>query len=163
MRSRSPAPPLFYEKRSIPQQSIPNRASGGRSAVVECPHPSLILTNCLIVHPTDFGAGAHVLINKQYPVTTTFVATLDLILTSNCDRHDTTQKLMRGQVGVSSSQRQWIELAIIGDQVTISPLNLPPSEIFLEELDIEIGFWKRTLEIAEQFSSNEIVAKIEMT
>ncbi|KIJ54882.1 hypothetical protein M422DRAFT_240970 [Sphaerobolus stellatus SS14] len=112
-----------------------------RFAVVECPHPSLKLTNCLIVHPVDFGEGAYVLANEQYLVTT---------------KHDTTQKLMRGQVGVTSSQRQWIGLAIIGDQVTISPLNLPPSEIFLEELDIEIGFWKRTLEIAEQFSSDEI-------
>ncbi|KIJ56942.1 hypothetical protein M422DRAFT_198294 [Sphaerobolus stellatus SS14] len=139
--SRSPAPPSFYEKRSLPQQPVPNRASGGRFAVVECPHASLALTNRLIVHPADFPDGAHVLVNEQYPVTT---------------KHDTTQKLMRGQVGASSSQRQWIGLSITGDQITISPLNLPPSEIFLEGLDIEIGFWKRTLEIAEQFSSDEM-------
>jgi len=59
-------------------------------------------------------------------------------------------------VGASSSQRQWIGLSITGDQVIISPIDIPVAEFFLESLDIEFGFWKRTLEIAEQYSADEM-------
>jgi vesicle-fusing ATPase len=71
-------------------------------------------------------------------------------------RHDNTGRLAPGQIGASASQRQWMGLSIAGDEVTLASLDLPPAEIFLDSLDLEVGFWKRGLEIAEQFSADEM-------
>ncbi|KAF8574203.1 AAA-domain-containing protein [Ramaria rubella] len=133
--SRQQAPP--------PQsrQQHPRLPAGSHFAVVECPSPALALSNCLIVHQSDFPAGMHVMVNAKFPSTT---------------KHDNTGKLAPGQVGASSSQRQWMGLSIAGDQVTVSQLDLPPAEIFLDSLDLEVGFWKRGLEIAEQYSADEM-------
>jgi len=76
--------------------------------------------------------------------------------TDSLPRHDNTGNLSPGQVGASSSQRQWISLSIQGDEVTIVPLDLPPAEIYMGSLDLEVGFWRRGLEIAEQFSADEM-------
>ena len=34
---------------------------------------ALALTNCLIVHPSDFPQGQHVLVNSSYALTVRFV------------------------------------------------------------------------------------------
>lgn len=63
-----------------------------------------------------------------------------------------------GTVGVSALQRQWIGLSLT-DQVTVESLPPPPhpsAPSFLQAIDIEVGFLKRGLEIAEQFSSDEM-------
>lgn len=79
------------------------------------------------------------------------------VLTLTRLRHDGPNvKLQPGQVGAAAGQRQWIGLSITGDQVTISPLELPPAELFLESIDLEVGFWKKTLEVAEQYSADEM-------
>ncbi|KAF8515015.1 P-loop containing nucleoside triphosphate hydrolase protein [Gautieria morchelliformis] len=117
------------------------RVAAGRFSVVECPSSALALSNCIIVHPSNFPTGMHVILNSQFPLTT---------------RHDNTGKLAPGQIGASSSQRQWMGLSIAGDEVTLAPLDLPPAEIYLDSLDLEVGFWKRGLEIAEQFSADEM-------
>lgn len=76
--------------------------------------------------------------------------------TDSLHRHDNTGKLAPGKVGASSSQRQWMSLSIQGDEVTIAPLDLPAAEIYMGSLDLEVGFWKRGLEITEQFSADEM-------
>ncbi|GJJ06488.1 hypothetical protein Clacol_000680 [Clathrus columnatus] len=144
--SRSPAPP--QDRRPAPGQRVINdkfptsQSQGGSFGVVECPSPTLALSNCLIVHPGDFPQGLHVVLNNKFPLTT---------------KHDNTGKLLPGQIGVSSSQRQWMSLSLMGDQVSISPLKIHPADIYLAALDLEVGFWKRGLEIAEQFSPEEMV------
>lgn len=40
--------------------------------VLECPS-DLVFTNCLIVHPSDFQAGQHVLVANQFPITVRLV------------------------------------------------------------------------------------------
>ena len=73
--------------------------------------------------------------------------------------HDNTGKLSPGVIGPSALQRQWIGLSLTGDQATVEPLPPPPhpsSPSFLEAIDIEVGFLRRGLEIAEQFSSDEM-------
>ena len=35
-------------------------------------------------------------------------------------------------------------------------MDIPPAEVVLDSLDLEVGFWKRGLEIAEQFSADEM-------
>ena len=134
-----------------------------RFSVVECPSSALALSNCLIVHPSDFPTAMHVMVNSQFPLTTRRVHLSDVeyvccmfIYLSSMVRHDNTGKIAPGQIGASSSQRQWIGLSIAGDEVTLSPLDLPPAEIYLDSLDLEVGFWKRGLEIAEQFSADEM-------
>lgn len=38
--------------------------------VVGCPSDGLALSNCLIVHPSDFPQGQHVLVKQAFPLTT---------------------------------------------------------------------------------------------
>lgn len=68
--------------------------------------------------------------------------------------HDTTGKLPSGTIGAGGLQRQWIGLSLAGDQVTVEPL--PRSPDYLGGVDIEVGFMKRGLEIAEAFSADEM-------
>ena len=51
-------------------------------------------------------------------------------------------------------QRQWIGLSVSGDTVTVEPM--PEDPPYLESLDIEVGFLRRGLEIAEAFSADEM-------
>lgn len=48
-------------------------------------------------------------------------------------------------------------LSVVGDTASITPLNIHPSDIYLGTIDLEVGFWKRGLEISEQFSPDEMV------
>jgi len=41
--------------------------------VASSPSDALALTNCLIVHPSDFSQGQHVLVNGSYALTVRFV------------------------------------------------------------------------------------------
>lgn len=47
-------------------------------------------------------------------------------------------------------------LSIQGDEVAVSSLDTSPAEIYMESLHLEVGFWRRGLEIAEQFSTDEM-------
>ena len=58
-------------------------------------------------------------------------------------------------------QRQWIGLSLSGDSVTVTPLPPPPhpsAPAFLETFTLEVGFHQRNLEIAEQFSADDMAA-----
>ena len=73
--------------------------------------------------------------------------------------HDNTGKLPPGVIGPSALQRQWIGLSLTGDQATVELLPPPPHPSalsFLQAIDIEVGFLRRGLEIAEQFSTDEM-------
>jgi vesicle-fusing ATPase len=70
------------------------------------------------------------------------------------DRHDDTGSLPPGAVGASAVQRQWIGLSATGDTVTVTP----SAPAFLETLALEVGFLQRNLEIAEQFSADDMAA-----
>ena len=73
--------------------------------------------------------------------------------------HDNTGKLQPGVIGPSALQRQWIGLSLTGDQASVESLPQPPhpsAPPFLQAIDIEVGFLRRGLEIAEQFSSDEM-------
>jgi vesicle-fusing ATPase len=73
--------------------------------------------------------------------------------------HDNTNKIQRGTVGTSAAQRQWIGLSVTGDQVTLDLLPPPPhpaAPLYLQSLDVQVEFLRRGLEIAEQFSADEM-------
>ena len=73
--------------------------------------------------------------------------------------HDNTGKLLPGTIGASALQRQWIGLSLTGDQATVESLPPPPHPsalLFLQAIDVEVGFLRRGFEIAEQFSSDEM-------
>jgi vesicle-fusing ATPase len=58
-------------------------------------------------------------------------------------------------------QRQWIGLSTSGDTVTVTSLPPPPhpsAPAFLETLALEVGFLQRNLDIAEQFSADDMAA-----
>ncbi|KAI0065735.1 AAA-domain-containing protein [Artomyces pyxidatus] len=135
-------PPPF-EKRSFDRRPPPP-ASGGVFGVASCPSDALALTNCLIVNPSDFRDGEPVLVKGEFPLTA---------------RHDNTGKLPPGTIGASAMQRQWIGLSITGDSVTVSPLPAAPHPAalpFLESLSLEVGFLQRGVDIAEQFSADDM-------
>ncbi|TFY64705.1 hypothetical protein EVJ58_g2436 [Rhodofomes roseus] len=131
--------PTAYEKRGGYESSRRPAQSHGSYAVASAPSDILALSNCLIVHPSDFTQGQHVLVKQQFPLTT---------------RHDNTGKLAQGTIGASATQRQWIGLSLTGDEVTVEPMNTPP---YLQSVDIEVGFLRRGHEVAEQFSADEMV------
>lgn len=70
------------------------------------------------------------------------------------DRIDNTSKLLPDEVGASVTQRQWAQLSLQGDIVTVAPL---PTRAYLQSLDMEVGFIKPKFELAEQFSVEEMV------
>ena len=45
-------------------------------SVVSVPSDALALSNCLVVHPSDFFSGQHVFVKQQYPMTTRYVSSL---------------------------------------------------------------------------------------
>ncbi|KAG5650118.1 hypothetical protein H0H81_000615 [Sphagnurus paluster] len=130
-----------FEKRY--DRKAPPR-SGGSFVVAGSPSDALALTNCLIVHPSDFQQGQHVLVKGSFSLTV---------------RHDNTGKLAPGTIGASAVQRQWIGLSLTGDQVSVEPLPQPPhpsAPAFLQSIDLEVGFLRRGHEIAEQFSADDM-------
>ncbi|CAA7260138.1 unnamed protein product [Cyclocybe aegerita] len=133
----------LFEKPSYSRKPPPPR-SGGSYAVAGCPSDALALTNCLIVHPSDFPQGQHVLVNGTFPLTV---------------RHDNVGKLQPGTIGASQPQRQWIGLSLTGDQATVEPLPMPPSPgcpSFLQGIDLEVGFLRRGAELAEVYSADDM-------
>lgn len=77
------------------------------------------------------------------------------------DRYDNTGRLSQGAIGASAVHRQWIGLSTTGDTVTVTSLPSPPhpsAPAFLETLTLEVGFLQRNLEIAEQFSADDLAA-----
>ncbi|KAF7792841.1 hypothetical protein EIP86_003942 [Pleurotus ostreatoroseus] len=131
--------PRSYEKRSFDRPSAGRGSGGGTYTVVGSPNEQLAMTNCLIVHPSNFTDMQHVMVKQQFPVTV---------------RHDTTGKVPPGSVGAGLMQRQWIGLSMAGDEITVEPLPFIPS--YLQSIDIEAAFLKRGLEIAEAFSADEM-------
>ncbi|KAH8983743.1 AAA-domain-containing protein [Lactarius akahatsu] len=124
-----PASPLLQ---SVPPDAPPPPlAAAPRFAVRPSPTDTLALTNCLIVYPSDFKDGEHVLVNGKFPLT------------------------------VNAVQRQWIGLVSTGDTVTIVALPAPPhpsAPPFLETLTLEVGFLRRNLDITEVFSVDDMGA-----
>lgn len=67
---------------------------------------------------------------------------------------------MPGQIAASALHRQWIGLSITGDTVTIDILPSPPhpaAPLFLQSIDIEVGFFRRNQQATEQFSADDMV------
>ncbi|KAF4619220.1 hypothetical protein D9613_004974 [Agrocybe pediades] len=140
-----PSSALFEKGGYSNSRKPPPPRSGGSYGVASSPSDALALTNCLIVHPSDFPQGQHVLVNGSYALTV---------------RHDNTGKLQPGVIGASAMQRQWIGLSLTGDQATVEPLPSPPhpaAPSFLGAIDLEVGFLRRGHDIAEQFSADDMV------
>ncbi|KAI0340747.1 AAA-domain-containing protein [Trametopsis cervina] len=129
--------PRAYEKQAYGRQAGSQR--NGEFEVVQCPSEVLAMSNCIITHPSDFQAGQHIQVKQQFAVTV---------------RHDNTGKLAPGTIGAGGLQRQWMGLSVQGDIVSVEPLKYTPS--YLQSLDIEVGFHRRGLEIAETFSVDEM-------
>ncbi|KAF7302029.1 hypothetical protein MIND_00769300 [Mycena indigotica] len=135
----------YDEKRSNDRRPPPPSQSVGgaeRFQVEGSTSNPLAYTNRLVVHPADFQQGQHVLAYGEkgvYPVTVV---------------HDNTNKLNQGSVGANVMHRQWIGLAVQGDVIKIEPY---PEPSYLESLDIEMGFLRKT-ESNEQFSADDLAA-----
>lgn len=57
------------------EPNLITRAQYHSYGVVASPSDALALTNCLIVHPSDFAPGTHVLVNRSFALTVRYVAT----------------------------------------------------------------------------------------
>ncbi|KAF8559440.1 vesicular-fusion protein SEC18 [Imleria badia] len=131
----------LFEKRSYDRKPPPPR-SGMSYAVAGTPNETLALKNCLIVHPSDFPNSVHVIVKGRYPVTT-------------C--HDTSATIGPGTVAASMSLRQWMELSLTGDQVTVELLPDPP---YLQSIDLDASFWKKNYENPSPYDQDEMISKI---
>ncbi|KAJ7831891.1 P-loop containing nucleoside triphosphate hydrolase protein [Mycena leptocephala] len=126
-----------YDRAPQPPPSGGGRG-GGSFDVEASPSNPLALSNRLVVHPSDFQQGQHVICKGQYPVTVI---------------HDNTGKLRPGYVGANAMQRQWIGLAVAGDSIPIEPLPTQPN--YLQSLDLEVGFLRKS-EAKEPYSADEL-------
>ncbi|KAI6018275.1 P-loop containing nucleoside triphosphate hydrolase protein [Pisolithus marmoratus] len=152
---RPSQPPTYYndpskslfEKRPYDRKPPPQRAEASNYGVVGTPNESLALRNCLVVHPSEFPNGAHVLVNGRFPVTI-------------C--HDTSGSISPGLVAVPASLRQWMELSLSGDSVSIGLLPSPPhsqAPPFLQSIDLYASFWKRGYVNDVPYNVDEMVQK----
>lgn len=131
-----------YEKRGYGDSRGQQAPSSG-FAVVPCPNETLARTNCIIVCPRDFPQDKQAaLVKRAYTVTL---------------KHDDTNTIRPGTIGVSASLRSWIRLSASGDSATIDPLT-PTNADYLQSLDVEIGFLKPRYEIAESYNPDEMAA-----
>lgn len=137
-----------YEKRAAAASSRGQQRGGGGGgvfAVVSCPSPDLALANCVFAHPGDgLANGDHVLVNHRFPVTI---------------RHDPTRLVAQGTLGFTAFQRQWIGLSAAGDSVNVEPIDWSQmgNDVYLESIDIEIGFNKAKVQATETYNSDEMV------
>ncbi|XP_006456762.1 hypothetical protein AGABI2DRAFT_188589 [Agaricus bisporus var. bisporus H97] len=135
-KRRSPAPLQHHQQRPSGQSAIFD--------VVPQPSEALALTNCLICCPVDFAHGQHVLVKDTYAATV---------------KHDDTGKVMPGQIATSNLHRQWIGLSRTGDSVPISVMPSPPNPaapLFLQSIDIEVGFFRPNQARTEEFSVDDM-------
>lgn len=138
----------LFEKRVYDQRGYDRKApprSGGTYGVVNAPNDAAAMSNCLMVNPSDFRDGQHVLIKGGFVLTA---------------RHDKTGTLQPGTIGPSKPQREWIGLSLTGDQVTVELLPQPPhpsAPAYLQSIDLEVGFNRPRHEIAEQFDPDEML------
>ncbi|KAJ7129270.1 AAA-domain-containing protein [Mycena epipterygia] len=130
-------PSAPFEKRGYDRKAPPQ--SGGSFNVESAPSNPLALSNRLVVHPSDFQQGQHVLCKGQFPVTVI---------------HDNTGKLRPGCIGASAMQRQWIGLAVAGDSIPIEPCPTQPN--YLQSLDLEVGFLRKNDGNKEAYSADEL-------
>ncbi|KAG9045474.1 transport between ER and Golgi ATPase protein [Tulasnella sp. UAMH 9824] len=129
-----------YEKRGYGDTRGQQSASSG-FAVVQCPNETLARTNCIIVSPRDFPQDRQAaFIKRAYAVTL---------------KHDDTNTIRPGTIGVSASLRSWIRLSASGDSATVEPVNTTSAD-YMQSLDIEIGFLRPRYEIAESYNPDEI-------
>lgn len=124
------------------------------------PSDALALSNCLAVHPSDFAQGTHVLVNDAFALTVRYARNYNLLTFVYFEySHDNTGKLQPGTIGASQPQRQWIGLSLTGDQASVEPLPSPPhagAPGFIQAIDIEVGFLKRNIDIAEVYSADDM-------
>ncbi|KAJ7223929.1 vesicular-fusion protein SEC18 [Mycena rebaudengoi] len=139
------APSAAFEKRGYergpdrrPPVSQGMQSSGGSFDVESCPSQTLALSNRLVVHPSDFQQGQHVLCKGQFPVTVI---------------HDNTGKIRSGCIGASAMHRQWIGLAVAGDSIPVEPIPSEPN--YLQSLDLDVGFLRK-VDVAEQYSADDL-------
>ncbi|KAJ7734028.1 vesicular-fusion protein SEC18 [Mycena maculata] len=130
-------PSAPFEKRGYDRKAPPPRA-GGSYNVESSPSNPLALSNRLVVHPSDFQQGEHVLCKGEFPVTVI---------------HDNTGKIQPGCIGANLMHRQWIGLAVAGDTIPIEPLPAQPN--YLQSLDLEVGFLRKT-EVKEAYAADDL-------
>ncbi|KAG8897741.1 transport between ER and Golgi ATPase protein, partial [Tulasnella sp. 417] len=132
-----------YEKRGHGDSRGQQAPSSG-FAVVPCPNETLARTNCIIVSPRDFPQDRQAaLVKRAFTVTLKSVIAAAIIhclatylIHDPLFRHDDTNTIRPGTIGVSASLRSWIRLSASGDSATVEPLN-PTSADYLQSLDIE--------------------------
>ncbi|KAJ7151488.1 putative Sec18p [Mycena filopes] len=84
------------------------------------PYP-LALTNRLVVHPSDFRNGEHVLCEGQFHLTVI---------------HDDTGKVNRGSIAANGVQRQWIGQPSAGNTFSIVRITAQPHHLQTLELEV---------------------------
>lgn len=72
--------------------------------------------------------------------------------------HDTSASIAPGTVAASMSLRQWMELSLTGDQVTVELL--PDAPPYLQSIDLVASFLKKNYENPTPFDLDEMISKL---
>nr|CAG8448754.1 3914_t:CDS:10 [Entrophospora candida] len=120
---------------------VQNSPQAQKMKVAKCTSEALALTNYLLVSPIDFHSSVrYVIIDGQF----VFSIRLENSQPSR-------------QIGTSMAHRRWASLSL-NQEVTVAPFD-PYSDgpnIFLGNLELEVGFLRKTQDSKEQFDTEEM-------
>jgi len=120
---------------------VQNSPQAQKMKVAKCTSEALALTNYLLVSPIDFHSSVrYVIIDGQF----VFSIRLENSQPSR-------------QIGTSMAHRRWASLSL-NQEVSVAPFD-PYSDgpnIFLGNLELEVGFLRKTQDSKEQFDTEEM-------
>ncbi|CAH1756857.1 10061_t:CDS:10 [Entrophospora sp. SA101] len=132
--------PLRSHLRQNPSP-VQNSPQAQKMKVAKCTSEALALTNYLLVSPIDFHSSVrYVIIDGQF----VFSIRLENSQPSR-------------QIGTSMAHRRWASLSL-NQEVSVAPFD-PYSDgpnIFLGNLELEVGFLRKTQDSKEQFDTEEM-------
>ncbi|SPO35363.1 probable SEC18 - vesicular-fusion protein, functional homolog of NSF [Pseudozyma flocculosa] len=137
--SSAQPPPSYGSEKPLPSS---RGGGGGGHLIVKCPE-QLVLTNCLIVNPQEWGSTQYVQVDGQFVFTAL---------------PDSTGQIAPRTLGTAMLQRQWAGLSAQGHEVQAEPYDpfVFGQSVYLGGLDLEIGFLRRGEVVSESFDADEM-------
>ncbi|KAM0792734.1 hypothetical protein ACM66B_002510 [Microbotryomycetes sp. NB124-2] len=146
---RQPAPDYYAQEKQpqqLPRGGAPqhqHQAQGrpGRHTVVEAPSPSHALSNRIVLNDRDWAGVNYVSVNGRF----TFAVLPD-------------PTIQPGTVGASRLIRQFAQLSMSGDQVTVEVFDpaRQGSDVYLASIDLEVGFWFEKNATPDAYNADDI-------